>query len=456
MAAASWSLRRRLLLSGAAALLVFLGATGLALDRAFVASQRVALEQRLQGYVFAFLAKLEISRGGAVLVPEPLPEPRLEQPSSGLYAVLIAPGFRWRSPSALGRELPVDEVLEPGRKRFDGPIAFGDGRYYRLSQGLAFEGGSGREVAFTLHVIEDEQFLLEQVAVFRERLALYLGGTKAVLLILLFLALRWSMAPFVRVTREIAEIEQGRRERLSGDHPAELEPLTANLNALIEGERQNLARYRHTLADLAHSLKTPLAVLRSAAENESGEALRAQVLAQVERMDGIVGYQLARAARSGHRTLSAPLEITPSAESLVRSLEKVYASKNILCEFEIEEAARFHGEEGDLLELLGNLLDNAFKWASSRVLLSAASRPQPGARRPALVIHVEDDGPGIPEERIARVLERGVRGDERVPGHGIGLAIVQDIVRAYRGELRIDRSPELGGARFTVELLPPS
>ncbi|GIX32295.1 MAG: two-component sensor histidine kinase [Lysobacterales bacterium] len=455
MAAATWSLRRRLLYSAAAALLVFLGATGLAIDLAFVASQRAALEQRLQGYVYAFLAKLEVSRGGAILVPEPLPEPRLERPSSGLYAALIAPGFRWRSPSALGRELPVEDVLEPGERHFQGPIAFAGSKYYRLSQGLVFEDGSGRELALTLHVVEDELSLLEQISVFRERLVIFLGALACILLILLFLAMRWSMAPFVRVTREIAEIEQGQRERLGGGYPSELEPLTRNLNALIEAERENLARYRHTLADLAHSLKTPLAVLRSAAENESGEALRAQVLAQVERMDGIVAYQLARAARSGHRTLSAPVPITPSAESLVRSLEKVYADKKILCEFEIEEAARFHGEEGDLLELLGNLLENAFKWAKSRVLLSASARPSPGARRPALVIDVEDDGPGIPEEQIDRVLQRGVRGDERVPGHGIGLAIVQDIVRSYRGELRIGRSSALGGARFTVELSAP-
>jgi two-component system sensor histidine kinase PhoQ len=455
MAAANWSLRRRLFHSAAVALMVFLGATGLALDRAFVASQRVALEQRLQGYVFAFLAKLELSRGGQVLVPEPLPEPRLDRPGSGLYATLIAPGFRWRSPSALGLELPPEDMLLSGERRFEGPIGKGDRRHYRFSQAVTLESPAGREVALTLHIVEDEQFLLEQVTVFRERLLLYLSGLVCVLLILLFLAMRWSMAPFVRVAREIAEIEQGRRERLEGGYPSELEPLTGNLNALIEAERENLARYRHTLADLAHSLKTPLAVLRSAAENESGEALRAQVLAQVERMDGIVAYQLARAARSGHRTLSAPLPIAPSAESLVQSLEKVYAEKRILCEFEIDEAARFHGEEGDLLELLGNLLENAFKWARSRVLLSAASRPQPGARRPALVIDVEDDGPGIPEERIARVLERGVRGDERVPGHGIGLAIVQDIVRSYRGELRIGRSSTLGGARFTVELSPP-
>ena len=125
-----------------------------------------------------------------------------------------------------------------------------------------------------------------------------------------------------------------------------------------------------------------------------------------------------------------------------------------VCEFEIDPEARFHGEPGDLQELLGNLLENAFKWAQSRVLLTVHSGDQELQRRPGLVLAVDDDGPGIPPEKVALVLQRGVRGDERVHGHGIGLAIVQDIVRSYRGELVVGKSTELGGARFEVRLPP--
>ena len=139
----------------------------------------------------------------------------------------------------------------------------------------------------------------------------------------------------------------------------------------------------------------------------------------------------------------------------MQSLEKVYAAKNVLCEFEMEDGAAFYGEQGDLLELMGNLLENAFKWARHRVLLVARVIPQAGRQRPGLWLSVEDDGPGIEADQIDRVLQRGVRGDERVQGHGIGLSIVQDIVRAYQGELAVDRSVELGGARFCVTL-PPS
>ena len=183
---------------------------------------------------------------------------------------------------------------------------------------------------------------------------------------------------------------------------------------------------------------------------EGGERLRWTVLEQVGRMDEIVAYQLSRAATSGHQTFAVPLPVEPYAEEIVRSLEKVYAHKGVLCEFDIDPAARFHGDQGDLLELLGNLLENAFKWARRSVLLSAHALPATLGRRAGMELVVEDDGPGIPEDDVEHLLQRGVRGDERVQGHGIGLAIVQDILRAYKGELSVTRSEALGGTRFAV------
>jgi two-component system sensor histidine kinase PhoQ len=142
------------------------------------------------------------------------------------------------------------------------------------------------------------------------------------------------------------------------------------------------------------------------------------------------------------------------AEEIATTLEKVYAAKGAVAEFEIDPDSVFHGEKGDLMELLGNLLDNAFKWCHSRVLLTAQPVSPPGARRPGLRLKVEDDGPGVPEEKMGEILKRGVRGDERVQGHGIGLSIITDIVAAYGGDLRVGRSEALGGAEFEV-VLPP-
>jgi len=196
-------------------------------------------------------------------------------------------------------------------------------------------------------------------------------------------------------------------------------------------------------------------VLRSRLDNPTAEdELRDEVATQLRRMNEMVSYQLARAASSGHALFAAPIDIEPHAEQIVRGLEKVYHARNVLCEFDLDPNARFHGEPGDLQELLGNLLENAFKWASARVLLTVRVGETSPGRRDGLFIAVDDDGPGIAPEQVTQLLQRGVRGDERVQGHGIGLAIVQDIVRGYRGELEVKRSEELGGARFEVNLPP--
>jgi two-component system sensor histidine kinase PhoQ len=282
-----------------------------------------------------------------------------------------------------------------------------------------------------------------------------LGGVAMVLMLLLVIILRWLLDPVRKMTAELKQVQQGNIARMNELYPRELSPLADSINAFIESERENLERQRNILADLAHSLKTPLAVLRTRLDADTNDDdLRQDLDEQLKRMNDIVGYQLSRAASASHKLFAAPLPIEGDAEDIVRGLEKVYAAKGVLCEFEIAPEARFYGERGDLQELLGNLLENAFKWARSRVLLTVRVGDTGTNRRPGLVTMVEDDGPGIPQDRIALVLQRGVRGDERVQGHGIGLAIVQDIVRSYRGELEVSESEELGGAKFKVTLPP--
>ncbi len=453
------SLQARSLAAAGVVLAAFLGLAFFALDRAFYDAAESSLRERVQGYLYAYLAASDTTRGGSLIPPEVGPDPRFDQPSaSGLYAGIVgariigAKDQNWRSPSAVGRELPFSAELPRGPAHFDGPIDTPVGPLFVLSQGVDWNSGAKNELHVTFYVAEDSRVLRAQVDVYRRTLASWLGALGVGLLLLLLAVLRWSLAPLRKVAADLARVEHGAQEQLERDYPLELSGLTASLNNFIDGERDRVKRYRNTLSDLAHSLKTPLAVMRSQLESGTeGEALRWTVLEQVGRMDEIVAYQLSRAATSGHRTFAAPLPLEPYAEEIVRSLEKVYASKSVLCEFDIDPAARFYGDQGDLMELLGNLLENAFKWARRRVLLSA--RPLPGGtRRSGLELGFEDDGPGIADEDVEHLLQRGVRGDERVQGHGIGLAIVQDIVKAYRGELGVDRSPALGGARFSVRL----
>lgn len=450
------SLQSRQLWAASLGLIAFLALAGYALDRAFQSTAQSGMRERLHSYALAY-ANSDFARDDSVIPPYDPPDPRFRRPGSGLYAQIVLPSGKWESDSAQGPELPVGPMLPAGKQVFEGPLPLtridgGAGEVYRYGYGLIY---AQREIPYTVYILEDTTALGRQVAAFRSALWRYLGGAGLILLLLQMFVLRWSLRPLRDVIAELKRVQNGQASGMSEAHPRELEPLTESINAFIDSERENLDRQRNTLADLAHSLKTPLAVLRSRLDSDADEVgLRQDVDTQLRRMNDLVGYQLARAARSGHQLFAAPIEIEPHAEQIVTGLEKVYAAKRVLCEFVIQPEARFHGETGDLQELLGNLLENAFKWATARVLLTVAEGASAAGRRPGLSIMVEDDGPGIAEDRIAHVLQRGVRGDERVQGHGIGLAIVQDIVKSYRGELRVGRSDELGGAKFEV-VLPP-
>lgn len=451
-----FSLAARSLLAASLVLAAFIGFTGYALERAFQDWAYSVLRERLQSVMYSFLARTDTSVRGDVLVPEFMPEPRLDRPGSGLYASIYAENFRWESASSIDRELPFEDALKPGEIIFKGPVRTRVGGVYMLSMGLLFEARApnGKDVRVTINVGENQASVRRQVRAFRETMWVVLGGLGLLLLAFQALLLRWSLRPLHHVARDLAEVERGAVEQLSDNYPRELLSLTRGLNDFISSEREHLRRYRNTLGDLAHSLKTPLTVIRGLIESEPDPArLRAGGLEQVTRMDEIVAYQLARAVKSGHQTYAAPLAVQPLAEELALTLEKVYVAKGALAEFEIDPRAAFHGGKGDLLELLGNLLDNAFKWCGGRVLLTAQPLGSPRSRRPGLLLRVEDDGPGIPEDKIAEVLKRGVRGDERVQGHGIGLSIVGDIVASYGGEMKVGRSA-LGGASFEL-VFPP-
>jgi two-component system sensor histidine kinase PhoQ len=290
-----------------------------------------------------------------------------------------------------------------------------------------------------------------QIAGFRRTLWSWLGAAGLFLLVAQTLVLRWSLGPLRRVAGELHEIESGERARLADDYPKELRPLTRNVNALLTSASGRLQRHRDSLSDLAHSLKTPLAVLR-ASRDELPPATSETLSSQVDRMDQAIAYHVQRAAAAGRTALMQPVDVADALAPLTRSFEKVYREKNVAFEVAIAPDTVFIGDSGDLTEILGNVLDNAYKWCRGRVRVRARNAAPNASERAQLVLEVEDDGPGIAPRDRSAVLERGVRADELVPGQGIGLAVAREMVEeAYGGSLELSES-ELGGALLRIRI----
>lgn len=447
------SLHLRLLAAASLALALFLGATGLVLDRAFHEAADQALRERLQTQAYALLAAAELDARDRMQLPADLPEPRLGAPASGLYAeVASAEGReRWRSRSTLGIELGFQTRPGVGERTFENLISGSGEPLLALNLGVAWPDSQGRPRHYVFRVAESLRSFEKQIQAFRRNLWGWLGAAALLLLAVQGAILRWGLKPLRAVALDLAAIEAGRAERLEGRYPRELRGLTENLNALIASNHAHLARYRDALGNLAHSLKTPLAIVRGSLDTTAvRDPERRTMQEQVERMRAIVEYQLARAATAGRSALAAPVAVAPQAEKIARALARVYAQKNVTLTLNVAPAAAFRGDEGDLLELLGNLADNAFKWCRSAVTIHARvlAGDRPGAH---LEIVVEDDGSGFPSVDSARLGERGVRADSQTPGHGIGLAMVRETVQLYGGTLELGRGA-LGGAAVTVRL----
>lgn len=438
------SIRTRLLLAGSTVLLVFIAVCGAGLETAFRDSAQDAQEERMRGLIYALLGAAEQQDEQLSLNNDELPEPRLRQPQSGLEAALLdeTGAVLWRSPSTASG-LPVVIGPEVGKWKFE--RLDGDGRFV-LSFGLRWIVEGGRPQRYTMVVLEDPAAYEAQLSVFRRTLWLWLLAAAATLLIALLMVQRWGLRPLRRLVMELSEVETGGRQQIEAPYPPELTPLTGALNAMIRSERNQIARHRNALGDLAHSLKTPLAVLRGlSADQGLPEPQRQQFEEQLTRMQQITDHQLARAAAAGRRALAQPVAVYPIAEKLSAALTKVHADRKLEFELRLPQTLQARVDAGDLYELLGNTLDNAAKWARRRVRLSAALNAR------TLQLQVEDDGPGFPED-AQRLLGRGVRADSRVPGQGLGLAAAHEIVRAYEGEIELDRSAELSGACVRITL----
>ena len=288
-----------------------------------------------------------------------------------------------------------------------------------------------------------------EMEAFKSSLNRWVRGFALLLIVVQTLIARWTLSPLRRLARDLERVEKGQSHELSGSYPADIQPVTANLNKVLRNELAQKERYRNSMADLAHSLKTPLSVLRGHLQSRHAERLETLTLVvdeQVTRMSAIVDHQLRRAsAQVTHTHSHSLIDLTPLIKRLLGALLKVYQSKGMCCDVQLPESLMFPADEADMMELIGNLVENAFKYGRSNIAVRARVESH------LLSILIEDDGPGIPQAIHQTILTRGARADTATSGQGIGLAVAVDILSSYGGSLDIFSS-DLGGAGFSLRL----
>ena len=442
------SIKSRLTLVSMVVLVVFMVLTAIGLERAVVKRALQAEEDGLQLLIYSLLAAVDRDGDGLSLSisKDRLFEPALVTRNSGKYALLYD-GKRheiWRSES-ITIEFPAIARMALGDWKFD-ILEHQATPYFRLGFALQWPDVNNKLRRYQVVVWHNAVEYFEQLNRFRQTLWAWLIVTTLLLLLVMYLVTRWSLRPLQMIGFEVQAIEDQRQAGFEQEYPSEIAPLTENLNILLKRESGQRQRYRNAMDDLAHSLKTPLAVLTGIGDQARLDAAQLETLRdQTERMNQIVSYQLQKAGNLSEVSISKPVDLVSIIEKLLSALEKVYREKAIRVEHSLPDDLLLRMDEGDCMEVVGNLLDNAFKYGRERILVTV--RSDDSKRTTELVI--EDDGEGLEQRQIERILHRGTRLDEVTEGQGIGLAVVADIVETYNIELDFSRS-NAGGMKVSL------
>ena len=437
------SLTRRLTLLTTLWVAIGLGLLGWFVVRTDERQIETAADARLASLLDAVVAATAFDPAEGPILTRPLADPEFERPLSGHYWQLTGPGGSQATSRSLwdSRLVPALRKPEGIRARdMDGPRGE---RLRMLERDVQIEGRFGL-VPITVQVAVARAGTDEEIASLRQNviLAFALLGTGLVAVVALLVV--WGLRPLRRTQEELVEVREGRRLHMDIVAPIEIAPLVAEIEALIEQNRATVDRARNHVGNLAHALKTPIAVLRNALE--SGDVAGAR--AQSATLERLVQHHLRR-ARAGALAGSAGAESLPLAvaEALATALRRLTAARGIVIHVAGEAEARIRADSQDLTEMLGNLMENACKYGQGRVAVRVRAEG-PGR----IAIEVEDDGPGLPEGEDAAAVSRGVRLDEAKPGSGLGLAIVADLAALYGGHLALERGGSLGGLVARLEL----
>jgi signal transduction histidine kinase len=442
------SIAASLFIFSAVWLVVALVATGFLLGELYSRSQdRTLAEQvdfNVEGLTAALLATGEPNDLGIKLA-----DPRFDRPRSGWYWIIRNDegALVNLSDSVIGIDLP--ELTQPldimGRRTTVVEDAFGT--KLRVMERAVFLNQERYFIAVSGNLSQ----MLEQVGIFRYQAFIVLGAVGAMLAIMSAVIARFALRPISRLSEAVEAVREGDSPEISGTYPVEIAPLAEEVNALLRSNTQIIERARSQVGNLAHGLKTPIAVLRNEAGTEKS-ALAQVVTGEIEKMSSMVSTYLER-ARLAARTsvVGKKSDAKMVIERLCRVMDKIHRNTNVTLEPVDLNLAWFRGDEADLEEMAGNLIDNGCKWSNSEVRVKIVTERKDRASQ--LLLTIDDDGPGLTAQEAEKVLRRGVRLDEKTPGSGLGLDIVKELVDVYGGSLELKRST-LGG--LLVELRLPS
>ncbi len=447
------SLKARLIISALLLILILLPLIGFTLNDAFKQQVSTSAKNELKAYLYSILAVTEVDKG-QLMMPAALAENQFNVIQSGLFALISTPindthssDVIWQSNSFLGLLLPTSlPQPELGKSKFK-QIELEGKPHIIYSYSVSFERKtlskdrlSVENIAFplTVHIIKDQLDYQAQIDLFSQHLWSWLLILMVFLILVQLAWLLWTLKPLAQFKRELKLIEQGKAIQIKARYPNELQAVAQQLNTLLNTEQRQRTRYRNALSDLAHSLKTPLAVIQSQKDLSKSSFDQTAIISR------IISHQLKRAQTAAGASWHLGVNVMSVSDKLVRTLPKIYREPQIEITSNVDKQCIFKGDEADLTEILGNVLDNACKAAKRRVHLTVCMA---GSR---LTIDIEDDGPGVSPALESEIFERGMRADSYQQGNGIGLAIVRDLVDSYQGQLSVSRSEALGGAKFSL------
>jgi two-component system sensor histidine kinase PhoQ len=448
------SIKSRLTFGSMIVLVIFMILTAIALEKAVVKRALQAEEDKLQVMIYSLLAAVDQSNDGlsVTVANERLFESRLMTRDSGLYAILYNEHNEkiWVSVSStestVWKDFPRAKNTTVGDWQFS-TQTLSKQYQFRLAFGILWPDANDQLQRYDVVLWQDASDYFWQLDRFRQTLWAWLSITIVLLLIVMYLVMMWSLRPLKKVGLEIKAIEDRKQTGFEQNYPTEITPLTDNLNILLSREQYQHQRYRNAMDDLAHSLKTPLAVLNGLTDNDSlGRSELATMREQTARMNQIVSYQLQRATNVVGVKIDKPIDLIVIINKISTALEKVYLEKRVQFDSTLPNSILIRMDESDCYEVMGNLLDNAFKYCQDKMRINCIE-----TKNDEIELNIEDNGSGLSSPEIDRILNRGTRLDEANEGQGIGLAVVAELVNSYNVNLRFEPST-LGGLKVVLTL----